>query len=58
MSSERCEDCENASVAAEVHMKNWLHCALRAPYIYLSAPLAVCEFEPSRFVAKKKLDGA
>lgn len=45
--TDRCEDCVRSTPAPD--MKGWLHCSERPAHIYLSAPLAVCKFEPSRF---------
>ena len=50
--AERCEDCVHSKPHPK--MEGWLLCAQKPQYIYLSAPLAVCTFDPTRFQAKVK----
>lgn len=49
MPTDRCEDCRHA---LESDMPNWVHCALREKYVYISVPLGQCKFNPPRFEPK------
>jgi hypothetical protein len=35
-------------------VEGWLQCGEKPAYVYLSAALSVCSFEPTRFEAKVK----
>lgn len=52
MQTERCEDCchsRPSDMKGCAPVAGWLLCDQKPAYVYLSAPLAVCTFEPSRF---------
>ena len=56
METERCEDCAHSGASdmkGGAPVEGWLQCSEKPAYVYLSAPLAVCTFEPSRFVQRR-----
>jgi len=57
MESNRCEDCARSrpsDMKGCAPVEGWLQCGEKPAYVYLSAALSVCSFEPTRFEAKVK----